>query len=102
MKKLNLKDGKIDYEAIAEEILERVKALQNFEESMYIAARFKGCELKVSQSSVKVIRMALGSDNEDEHFVHNLEKALLYRSGCPYEITDINVEDDGDMYVGLK
>ena len=102
MKKLNLKDGKIDYEAIAEEILERVKALQNFEESMYIVAWFKGCELKVSQSSVGTIKMAMCTDKEDEHFAHNLEKALLYRSGCPYEITDINVEDDGDMYVGLK
>ena len=102
MKKINLKDGKIDYITIAEEILERRKKLTEFETDNYIAALFRGCEVKVSVSSVKQIKQAICADDESQFFAKNLERALVMRSGAPYEITDINIDDDGDMYIGIK
>lgn len=102
MKKINLKDGKIDYVAIAEEILERRDKLTEFETDNYIVAVFRGCEVKVSASSVKQIKQAIFSDDETQFFAKNLENALVMRSGVPYQITDVNIEDDGDMYIGVK
>lgn len=102
MKKINLKDGKIDYMTIAEEILERRDKLTEFETDNYIAAVFRGCEVKVSVSSVKQIKQAICTDDESQFFAKNLERALLMRSGVPFEITDVNIEDDGDMYIAIK
>lgn len=102
MKKINLRDGKIDYVAIAEEILERRDKLTEFETDNYISAVFRGCEVKVSASSVKPIKQAMCADDESQLFSKNLENALVMRSGVPYQITDVNIEDDGDMYIGVK
>jgi hypothetical protein len=88
--------------AIAEEILERRDKLTEFETDNYISAVFRGCEVKVSVSSVKQIKQAISTDDETQLFSKNLENALVMRSGVPYQITDVNIEDDGDMYIGVK
>lgn len=102
MKKINLRDGKIDYVAIAEEILERRNKLTEFATDNYISAVFRGCEVKVSASSVKPIKKAMCADDETQFFAKNLENALVVRSGVPYQVSGVNIEDDGDMYIGVK
>ena len=102
MKTIKLKGGKIDYDAFTEEILERIDKLTEFETDNYIAAVFRGCEVKVSASSVKQIKEAMCADDETQFFAKNLENALVRRSGRPFQITDVNIEDDGDMYIGIK